>query len=300
MKRRMTIAAIAAAGLASLAVPASADDTVGDASFATSLNGANVASAAGDSDGSAVAFLGVQGDQVSFAIQFNDIAIPTRGDLHQGVKGSNGDVKVSFFTTRLLTGRNSVSGTVRVTDQKLLANLRTNPGDFYIDLHNNQFPAGAVRGQVHKLTSTIDMRRALEQNFKASVIKGVQIYACTQQADGTFAFTQDNVQASLQRGISHFFANPGPSGPPEWRSDDGSAVTGRVISRTPNGNGNIAELDLAATQVGQPDGLLAQTNEILRLNTVGGVAPAGPCDAGTQPKAEVPYQADYLFVHAAS
>jgi hypothetical protein len=153
---------------------------------------------------------------------------------------------------------------------------------------------------VHKLTGNIDMRRALQQNFAASVIKGVQIYACTQQADGTFAFTQDNVRASLQRGISHFFADPGPSGPPQWRADDGSAVTGRVISRTPNGDGNIAELDLAATQVGQPDGLLAQTDEILRLNTVGGVAPAGPCDAGTQPKTEVPYQADYLFVHAAS
>src|SRR5215212_6242527 len=123
MKRGMTIAAIAAAGLAGLAVPASADDAVGDASFATSLNGANVASAAGDRDGSAVAFLGVQGDQVSFAIQFNGIAIPTSGDLHQGAKGSTGDVKVSFFTTRLLTGRNSVSGTVRVTDKKFLANL---------------------------------------------------------------------------------------------------------------------------------------------------------------------------------
>ncbi|MBO2445478.1 DUF3455 domain-containing protein [Actinomadura barringtoniae] len=296
MNRSIALTAVVAAGLAFMAVPASADE---DAFFATSLNGANVTQG-GDDDGGAVAFVGVKGDQVSFAIEFHDIAIPTSGDLHKGAKGSDGDSKISFFTTPLLTGRDSVSGTVRVTDQKLLDDLRTAPGDFYVDLHNRPFPQGAVRGQVHKTTSAIDMKRALSQNFAAPVIKGVQIYACTQQPDGTFAFTQDNVRASLQRGISHFFANPGPAGPPEWKSDDdGSAVTGKLISKTANGDGDIAELDLAATQVGAASGLLAQTNEIMRLNTVGGVAPAGPCDPAAQPKAEVPYHADYLFIHAA-
>lgn len=295
MNRSITLTAVMAAGLAFMAVPASADD---DAFFATSLNGANTTQG-GDGDGSAVAFVGVKGDQVSFAIKFRDIAIPTSGDLHQGAKGGDGDSKISFFTTPLLTGRDSVSGTVRVTDAKLLNELRTNPGDFYVDLHNRPYPKGAVRGQVHKLTSAIDMKRTLQQNFTAPVVQGVQIYACTRQADGTFAFTQDNVRATLQRGISHFFANPGPAGPPEWKSDDGSAVTGKLISKTANGDANIAELDLAATQVGATTGLLAQTNEIMRLNTVGGVAPAGSCDPATQARAEVPYRADYLFVHAA-
>ncbi|TDD94842.1 CHRD domain-containing protein [Actinomadura rubrisoli] len=297
MRRSITIAAVAAAGLALAAVPAEAD-AAGEGTFlATSLNGARVASGAGDGDGSAVAFLGVKGDQVSFAIRFSGIAIPTRGELHQGAKGTDGQVRIPFFTTPLLTGSDSVSGTVRVTDPKLLDGLRTNPGDFYIDLHNKPFPGGAVRGQVHKLTSAIDIKRALQQNFVAPVVQGVQIYACTRQADGSFAFTQDNVRASLRRDISHFFAVPGPAGPPKWRSDDGSAVTGSVLSRTPNGAGNIAELDLAATQVGKPIGLLARTSEILRLNTVGGVAPAGSCDPAVQPRAEVPYRADYLFVH---
>ncbi|MFG1997854.1 DUF3455 domain-containing protein [Spirillospora sp. NPDC048911] len=295
MNRMITIAAVAAAGLVCMAAPAAGATADGEpaAFFATSLNGANVVSG-GDADGSAVAYLGVKGDQVSFAIQFRGIGIPASGDLHQGAKGANGDAKISFFTTT--SGLDSVRGTVRVTDRKLLDQLRNDPGSFYIDLHNRQFAGGAVRGQVHKLTSVIDMRRALQQNFKASVLQGVQIYACTQQADGTFAFTQDNVRASLQRGISHFFVNPGPAGPPKWQAPDGSAVTGSVISRTPNGAGNIAELDLAATQAGEPKGLLSRMNEILRLNTVGGVAPAGTCEPGS--KAEVPYRADYLFIDA--
>ncbi|MFI0449446.1 DUF3455 domain-containing protein [Actinomadura sp. 6N118] len=292
MNRSITITAVAVAGLACMAAPAAGDT---GAFFATSLNGANVVSG-GDKDGSAVAYLGVKGDQVSFAIESRDIGVPTSGELHQGAKGTNGDAKISFFTRP--SGLGSVSGTVRVSDQKLLDQLRNDPGSFYIDLHNRQFTGGAVRGQVHKLTSAIDMKRALRQNFKASVLKGVQIYACTQQANGTFAFTQDNVRASLQRKISHFFVNPGPAGPPKWLAKDGSAVTGSVISRTPNGSGNIAELDLAATQAGEPEGLLSGINEILRLNTVGGVAPAGSCEPGS--KAEVPYRADYVFIDAVS
>ncbi|KAB2348434.1 DUF3455 domain-containing protein [Actinomadura rudentiformis] len=292
MNRSITITAVAVAGLACMATPAAGDT---GAFFATSLNGANVVPG-GDKDGSAVAYLGVKGDRVSFAIEFRGIGVPTSGELHQGAKGSNGDKKISFFTRP--RGPGSVSGSVRVSDQQLLDQLRNDPGSFYIDLHNRQFAGGAVRGQVHKLTNAIDMKRALRQNFKAAVREGVQIYACTQQANGTFAFTQDNVRASLQRKISHFFVNPGPAGPPKWQARDGSAVTGSVISRRPNGDGNIAELDLAATQVGAPKGLLSGINEILRLNTVGGVAPAGSCEPGS--KAEVPYRADYLFIDAAS
>ncbi|MGW6401940.1 DUF3455 domain-containing protein [Streptomyces sp. NPDC055134] len=54
------------------------------------------------------------------------------------------------------------------------------------------------------------------------------------------------------------------------------------------------ELDLRATQTGKRHGLLSGTAEILRLNTVGGVAPAGSCDPGTV--VGVPYRADYVFV----
>jgi hypothetical protein len=67
-----------------------------------------------------------------------------------------------------------------------------------------------------------------------------------------------------------------------------------VLGKTPNGERNIAELDLRATQAGSENGLLSRTAEIFRLNTVGGVAPAGTCDLGAVVGA--PYVADYVFV----
>ncbi|MFC4112205.1 CHRD domain-containing protein [Nonomuraea zeae] len=126
----------------------------------------------------------------------------------------------------------------------------------------------------------------------ADVLLGAQIYACTQQG-ATTAFTQFDVSAQLRRGISHSFVQP-VAGPPQWVAPDHSAVRGTVVTRTPNGAGNIPELVLDATQAGAGTGLLAQATQILRLNTKGGVAPAGACTPGE--KASVRYGADYLFL----
>jgi hypothetical protein len=37
---------------------------------------------------------------------------------------------------------------------------------------------------------------------------------------------------------------------------------------------------------------------VLRLDTIGGVAPAGTCDPMTQAVTAVPYSADYLFINS--
>lgn len=267
--------------------------------FAASLNGANEVPTpggpgVGDNDGRAVQFLRVQGNQVSFAIKWRGIDAPTASHIHLGKKGSNGAIKIPFFGEKLPDSVNSVTGTVTVADAHLLKDLTQDPTGFYANLHTAQFPGGAVRGQLHKVTKPVDMDNALS-NFQASVITGKQIYRCTKQATGGFAFTQDNVAAKLGGGIDHSFVKPA-AGPPQWIAPDGSAVTGTLLAKTPNGDGNIPELDLLATQSGKKSGLLANSVEILRLNTVGGVAPTGSCNPHTQPTAAVPYQADYLFI----
>jgi Protein of unknown function (DUF3455) len=87
------------------------------------------------------------------------------------------------------------------------------------------------------------------------------------------------------------------AGPPQWQAPDGSAVSGKVVAKNANGAGNIAELNLDATQIGASTGLLAHAVEVLRLNTVGGVAPTGTCDPQATPIVNVPYQADYIFIN---
>ena len=151
-----------------------------------------------------------------------------------------------------------------------------------------------MRAQLHLVNHAVTTTGVAV--LQESVIFGSQIYACTQRSDGSFTFTQHDVEARLGGGIHHTFVKP-DAGPPQWQAPDGTAVSGKVVTRNDNGAGNIAELNLDATQIGLPTGLLGDVVEVLRLNTVGGVAPAGVCDPQATPIVNVPYQADYVFIN---
>ncbi|MEW1640830.1 MULTISPECIES: CHRD domain-containing protein [unclassified Streptomyces] len=252
--------------------------------------------AVGDKDGSAVALMRIQGDEVSFAFAWSGTGTPTMAHLHEGARGTNGDVKIPFFMEKLKGGTPFVFGTVQVKDAGLLRRIEAHPDRFYFNLHTAEFPGGAVRGQAVALPGAVSLPDAIRHSALAGVVKGSQIYACTQQDDGSYAFTQDNVDATLQGGIQHSFAKHGPAGPPQWIAPDGSSVTGTVVNKFDNGKGNIPQLLLRAQQTGKSEGLLSRTTSVLRLDTVGGVAPAGTCDPAARPTARVPYTAEYLFL----
>ncbi|MBT2397675.1 CHRD domain-containing protein [Streptomyces sp. ISL-100] len=300
-----TTAVLAAAGVTLAVIPAVAADShsgAGDASyFVASLNGANEVPVqggptAGDKDGSALEFVKVEGSTVSFAVKWRGTDKPTALHIHQAGKGVNGGVKIDF--TKQLGKKKgkarTATGSVNVADADaaVLKAFTSDPTSFYANLHTAEFPGGAVRGQFHKVTNAFHFDRALN-NFQAPVAKGKQIYECEKGTDGRSSFQQRDVRAVLAGGIAHSFVRPN-SGTPQWIAPDRSAVTGSLISKSANGAGNIPELDLQAAQSGKKHGLFAHTTEILRLNTVGGVAPAGDCEAGSL--AAVPYQADYVFI----
>jgi hypothetical protein len=269
-----------------------ADRSAAPVVLVASMEGRNEVTT-GDRTGQALALIGVHDNTLTYTISWRGIGTPIEADIHAGVREVDGPVVVRLFTTpRRHDG--FATGTVAVTDPTLLAALRSDPSGFYTDVHTKDFRGGAVRGQLHLLNHTVSTRGVAA--LQESVVRGSQIYACTQQSDGSFAFTQQNVEAHLTGGIHHTFVQP-VAGPPQWRAPDGSAVSGKVVTKNANGDGNIAELNLDATQIGRSTGLLGNVVEVLRLNTLGGVAPAGACDPQATPIANVPYQADYVFIN---
>jgi hypothetical protein len=274
-----------------ITVPA-ADATDAPTVLVASLEGRNEVTA-GAPEGQALELIGIRDNTLTYSVAWRGVGAPTAAEIHAGARGADGPVVVSLFATpRPPDG--FASGTVTVTDPNLLSALRSDPSGFYTDLHSTEFPDGAARAQLHRLTHPVATSGVAA--VQESVVLGSQIYACTAQPDGSFAFTQFGVEARLNGLIHHTFVQPA-AGPPQWQAPDGSAVTGKVVARNDNGAGNIAELDLDATQIGSSTGLLADVVEVLRLNTVGGVAPTGTCDPQTTPIVNVPYQADYVFIN---
>jgi hypothetical protein len=311
MKRRLAcgLGAVLAAAAASATLAASAasassdvtpptgiavpgDSTGAPAVLVASLEGRNEVTA-GAVDGQALELIGLQGNALTYSVRWRGIGTPTEADIHAGVRGADGPVVVPLFTTPRPAG-GFAAGTITVTDPALLAALRADPSSFYTDLHTTDFPDGAARAQLHLLTHAVATSGVAA--LQESVVLGSQIYACTAQPDGSFVFTQHDVDAHLTGGIHHTFVQP-VAGPPQWQAPDGSAVTGKVVTKNANGAGNIAELNLDATQIGASTGLLAHVVEVLRLNTVGGVAPTGACDPQATPIIHVPYRADYVFIN---
>jgi hypothetical protein len=261
----------------------------GQATLSAGAGGAQEAPA-GDQGGQAVWWLRPHGSAIGYTASWTGLGTVTGGHVHQGAPGRNGDVVAGLFgdARGLPANLTGIAGDAPVSS-KVVKRIAADPGRYYADLHTRDLPEGSgaqVRGQLSGAAF------AHPRAVTADVLDGAQIYACTEQ-NGTTAYTQLGVSATLRRGIAHSFVTP-TAGPPQWIAPDGSAVRGTVVTRTPNGDGNIPELVLDAAQAGTPAGLLSHATQVMRLNTVGGTAPAGTCVPGATVR--VPYRADYLFL----
>jgi hypothetical protein len=126
-----------------LALPAAA----GGRPLGAALTGAAEVNG-GDPDGSGQALVTLNQGQreVCFEIQVSNIETPTRAHIHRGVAGENGPIVVAFFDFVVPDG---LTGCVEA-DKSLIKDIRNNPADYYVNVHNAAFPGGAVRGQLEK------------------------------------------------------------------------------------------------------------------------------------------------------
>jgi hypothetical protein len=59
-------------------------------------------------------------------------------------------VVVPLFTNVALSGTDSASGCVLGVNEELIKAIRHDPENYYVNIHSDVFPAGAVRGQLGK------------------------------------------------------------------------------------------------------------------------------------------------------
>jgi hypothetical protein len=146
-------------GSASLIAGAAIADPVpqGGRKFTTTLSGQNEVNAtfptggAGDPDGTGTAAITVNVGQrrVCWDITVNNIAAPTRGHIHKAPVLVNGPIVVGFFEATDVRLKGCTS-TTQPVDRRLLMDIIQHPQDYYVNVHNADFPGGAIRGQLKK------------------------------------------------------------------------------------------------------------------------------------------------------
>jgi len=113
-----------------------------------SLTGAKERPDPGDDNGRGKATVELKDGEICFTLSWQDIKAPAAAHIHEGDKDVAGPVVVT-----LLDGPADGSSLEDCADAEdgLIAEIRDNPADYYVNIHNADFPAGAIRGQLHAM-----------------------------------------------------------------------------------------------------------------------------------------------------
>jgi hypothetical protein len=150
-RRHVTFGVMAAAGLAlGLSGPVGAQGG-GDRALFTVLTGAKEVDSSGqrgtgDRNGRGSFSATLDGRELCYGIQVKNINDPAAAHIHRGGRRVAGPV-VQELEHPTAGDPGSSSACVRLS-ASLARELRSKPGRFYVNVHNADFPNGAVRGQL--------------------------------------------------------------------------------------------------------------------------------------------------------
>jgi hypothetical protein len=152
MRRRALAAAVTVVlvfGLSALVAPAAAASGDRAAVLAASLTGAQEVPGPGDPDGAGRALVRLSGDQACFLLKWSRITAPVAAHIHVGRRGVPGGIVVGFFMGQLPDTLNAVAGCAPA-DPAVVDAIVADPRGYYVNIHTADFPAGAIRGQLHR------------------------------------------------------------------------------------------------------------------------------------------------------
>jgi hypothetical protein len=136
----LPVAALAAG--AALVPMAEAQSTT---ALQASLTGAAEVPMKGDPDGKGTATIRIKGSQVCSKLTYTKIGAPAAAHIHRGARGEAGPVVVE-----LSPGRKT---SCRKVPAELAREIAKSPAKFYVNVHNQEFAGGAIRGQLRKGSS---------------------------------------------------------------------------------------------------------------------------------------------------
>jgi hypothetical protein len=148
MRSRTKIGVAALASVSLLGTGAFAQNVAeGGRRFTVTLSGAAEAPGPGDPDGSGTVTITLNHGQqrVCYDFELTNVENVTAAHIHEAPIGQPGPVVVPLFSGGL-----DEEGCVENVSRGLIKEIIKTPGDYYVNVHSTNFPAGAVRGQLTK------------------------------------------------------------------------------------------------------------------------------------------------------
>ena len=111
------------------------------------LTGAAEVPGPGDPDGAGTAAVNIDVTkrEVCYEVTTQKIDRPTGAHIHEGESGKSGDVVVPLTTP---TGGDTTTKGCANVDASLIGRMTSAPGNFYVNVHSQAHPQGAIRGQL--------------------------------------------------------------------------------------------------------------------------------------------------------
>jgi hypothetical protein len=82
--------------------------------------------------------------RVCFRIRLSNVGTVAAGHIHKGRAGKAGDIVVPLFDEPTAQPRGCATG----VSKAVIRDINRHPGRYYVNVHNEAHPAGAVRGQL--------------------------------------------------------------------------------------------------------------------------------------------------------
>ena len=150
-RRRFLVAPVAALSIV-LALTLTAAPALAATPLVAFLTGEAEAPGPGDPDGFGLAKIRINASAggLCYDISVSRIRLPATGaHIHVAPEGEPGPVVVTLGNPAPTSGHNGQAiGCISGLSSALLRNIRNNPEDYYVNIHNKPYPGGAIRGQL--------------------------------------------------------------------------------------------------------------------------------------------------------
>jgi hypothetical protein len=143
MRRPTLLAALVLALVLTAAVPVVASEA--RASLEASLTGEKEVPGPGDPNGRGEVDVEVHKAKVCYELEVERIKPATAAHIHRGGPNVAGDIVVE-----LKAPTDGSSEGCKAISKQLSKNLREHPSHYYVNVHNDPYPDGAIRGQLHR------------------------------------------------------------------------------------------------------------------------------------------------------